>query len=63
MNTEQILKEEAQTWKDRYYALKRWVESNSDTWEKPVSAEWKHPWWETVDKVSQGHQRKDMDLL
>jgi hypothetical protein len=50
-------KSEADIWKERYYALKRWVEENN------INREYEHPWWKTVNKPSQGHVRKDMDLL
>ena len=49
-------KSEADIWRERYYSLKRWVDNN-------MNKEWEHPWWKTVNKPSQGHVRKDMDLL
>ena len=49
-------KSEADIWRERYYSLKRWVDDN-------MNKEWEHPWWKTVSKPSQGHVRKDMDLL
>ena len=50
--------DEAQMWKERYESLKRWVENNMNE-----QTEWEHPWWRTVGKASEGHVRKDMDLL
>tara|TARA_Y100000361_G_C11006498_1_gene262092 strand:+ start:491 stop:643 length:153 start_codon:yes stop_codon:yes gene_type:complete len=48
--------DEAQMWRERYETLKKWVEDN-------MNKEWEHPWWRTANKPSQGHVRKDMDLL
>lgn len=52
------MNDEAQMWRERYESLKRWVENNMNKQEV-----WEHPWWKTVNKASQGHVRKDMDLL
>ena len=48
---------EADIWKERYYALKRWVEENN------INKEYEHPWYRSVNEPSHGHRRKDMDLL